>query len=71
MQHVWKIDRAATCDSHSSVWLGTAFVQSCSNVFQGMVLKELGPQGILMHPQCAAFSEQVAYMSGVTAESEK
>jgi len=35
-------------------------VQMCS---RSTVPKELGPQGILMHPQCTAFSEQVAYVS--------
>lgn len=42
---VWEIDRAATCDSHSRVWLGTAFVQSCSNVFQERSTQGTWPSG--------------------------
>lgn len=52
---VWETDRAATCDSHSRVWLGTAFVQSCSNVFQEHSTQGTWPSGNLNAPTMHSF----------------
>lgn len=52
---VCEIDRAATCDSHSRVWLGTAFVQSCSNVFQERSTQGTWPSGNLNAPTMHSF----------------
>lgn len=52
---VREIDRAATCDSRSRVWLGTAFVQSCSNVFQEHSTQGTWPSGNLNAPTMHSF----------------
>lgn len=52
---VREIDRAATCGSHSRVWLGTAFVQSCSNVFQEHSTQGTWPSGNLSAPTMHSF----------------